>query len=45
MDVATKATLTAVRSWLSAHSASRPLRANGWTAARLKQLVLLSTVI
>lgn len=45
MGVATKATLTAVHSWLSAHSASRPLRANGWTAVRLRQPVLLSTVI
>ena len=39
MDVATKATLIAARNWLSARSASRPLRANGWTAARLRQLV------
>ena len=34
MDVATKATLTVVHSWLSAHLVSRHLRLNGLTADR-----------
>ena len=43
--MAIKATPTAEHSWLSALSESRLLMPNGSTAARLRQLVLPSTVI
>ena len=45
MDVVIKVTPTEVHSWLSVRLVSRRLRLNGLTAARLRQLVLLSIVI